>query len=121
MPPKLGQKVLTHEQRMELMKKVVQLHEEGFTQREISLKVGVSQPTVCIWLNKVRRGYMERRQDRIAAKIRAELVCCDIYQRLEALQVAGDGDGRHALRHSHEYHDICFYGEWAARIAEDVK
>lgn len=64
----------------------------------------------------------------VAAKVRAdsaelirdELVCCDIYQRLQDLYTE-DGKPTYAyrtLRNSHEYHDICYYGEWSARIVE---
>lgn len=58
-------------------------------------------------------------QERIAAKIRAELVCCDIYARMEACDAAGDEEWM-LLRHSSDYHAICFYGEWAARLAEQT-
>lgn len=44
---------------------------------------------------------------RIAYRIRAELVCCDVYER--------DHDTERAGR----THGICFWGEASARIAED--
>jgi hypothetical protein len=44
---------------------------------------------------------------RIAYRIRAELVCCDVYERDHDTERAG------------ETHAICFWGEAAARIAED--
>lgn len=62
-----------------------------------------------------------------AEKIRAELVCCDIYQRLVDCWKAGDADpeARKAARvmekelfNSTEYHAICHWGECAARIVE---
>jgi hypothetical protein len=56
-----------------------------------------------------------------AELIRAELVCpCDSYQKMEAIPYA-DGKLTYAhrtFRASNEFHDICFYGEWAARIVE---
>lgn len=55
-----------------------------------------------------------------AELIRRELVCCDIYQRLEERLTtdAKPTDSWRALRFSTEYHNICFYGEWSARIVE---
>lgn len=52
----------------------------------------------------------------IAAEIRNEMVCCDTYDQLEAagFQMA---DYRELKRESN-YHAICHYGEWAARIVE---
>lgn len=49
-----------------------------------------------------------------AERIRDELVCCDIYARLEATR---DEVAHRAIRRSPEYHAICHYGEWAAQIA----
>ena len=54
-------------------------------------------------------------QQRIADRIRAELVCCDIYGRVNdthelTLDVAKTVPG---------WHDLCYWGEAAARIAED--
>lgn len=48
---------------------------------------------------------------RIAYRIRAELVCCDIFERSHR-------DGTAELI-SEGPHSICFWGEAAARIAED--
>lgn len=66
---------------------------------------------------------------RIAQRIEAELVCCDITQRMEAEAAKGRWDDEnhqylmpqswHDLRRSHDYHPICFYGGWAANIARD--
>lgn len=49
-------------------------------------------------------------------RIRDEMVCCDTY---EQLHTAGfvEADYR-ALKRSSNYHAICHYGEWAARIVE---
>ena len=64
---------------------------------------------------------------RKAYEIRAELVCCDIYQRLVDCWKANDADPevRKAARvmekelfNSTEYHAICHWGEYAARIVE---
>jgi hypothetical protein len=77
--------------------------------------------------------------DAIAFRIRAELVCCDIYEKIrkEALEInksaesvdlsrsEGDGPtsfgvqgaiGRAILRR--DWHDLCYWGEAAAQIAE---
>lgn len=61
-------------------------------------------------------------QQQIALKIRAELVCCDIYQ------ICADSlwptpqmhweDWQVELNSRRQRHAICYYGEWAARIAE---
>lgn len=118
MPPSKGYKLLTHEQRMAKVAQAIQMYESGaFNQREIAVKLQVSQPTVCIWLNKAKRGQLQRRQDRIAAKIRDELVCCDVYERFKPL---GSEAGRNVAV-QHQDHLACFYGEWAARIAESVR
>lgn len=57
-----------------------------------------------------------RRRDSAAEAIRDELVCCDIYQRLQ--DISGDETAWRELRRSHDYHVTCFFGEWSARIAE---
>ena len=54
-----------------------------------------------------------------AAQIRNQLVCCDIYQRLHDL-FGRDAHAYRELRQSNDYHDICFYGEWSARIVEEM-
>lgn len=50
----------------------------------------------------------------IAFRIRAELVCCDIYERVndaEKMTFREAMDGR-------DWHDLCYWGEASARIAE---
>jgi transcriptional regulator with XRE-family HTH domain len=94
----------------------MRLRENGVPQRDIATALGVSQGTVSNWARKYRN--VSREPLVVAAKIRAELVCCDIYQRMEACD-AGDDEWM-ALKQSPDYHAICFYGEWAARIAEQV-
>jgi hypothetical protein len=32
---------------------------------------------------------------------------------------AGNAARQHELKQGEDWHDICFYGEWSARIAED--
>lgn len=55
----------------------------------------------------------------IAHRIRAELVCCDIYDRVQE-EMEQDGMpnsiARAILRD--EWHDICYWGEAAAKLAE---
>lgn len=122
MTAKFRQLRLDDETRLALMKQAKELDEQGLNQREIAKKLQVSQPTVCQWLRKIKLGLATRLQERVAAKIRAELVCCDIYQRMEALRPGSEGNEEwHKLKRSNEYHDICYYGEWSARIAEQVK
>lgn len=107
-------------ERVELMRRAAVMRHQGMSQREIAKKLEVSQPTVCHWLAKVRDGGLTA-QERVAAKLRAELVCCDIYECLEVLSVPGREGEWEQLRRSPKYHAICHYGEWAARIALAVK
>lgn len=57
-------------------------------------------------------------REQLAYLIRAELVCCDIYEKL----TFGTPDNREfrrrklAARMDHSYHDICYFGEWSARL-----
>lgn len=60
-----------------------------------------------------------------AELIRGELVCCDIFHRMEALTPEWDEDPEsrdwsawQELKASHDYHDLCFFGEWSAVIVE---
>lgn len=46
---------------------------------------------------------------KIAEKIRAELVCCYIYERIQAGEQVSRGG-----------HHLCYWGEASARIAEDM-
>lgn len=65
-------------------------------------------------------------QDDVAYRIRAELVCCDIYDRVqvESAELAQEGHpdghqsaiGRAIVRK--DWHDLCYWGEAAAQIAE---
>lgn len=82
---------------------------------------------------------MKNKQDEVAYRIRAELVCCDIYEKIqqdakkidastEQVDLAGSHPddptdfaiqgamGRAVLRR--DWHDLCYWGEAAARIAE---
>lgn len=53
-------------------------------------------------------------QDRVAYRIRAELVCCDIYDRVNT---AKELTLEEALK-TRDWHDLCYWGEAAAQIAE---
>lgn len=65
--------------------------------------------------------------ERVAYRIRAELVCCDITERMDAEARKGRWDDENGtylmpqswrdLKKSHDFHPICFYGGWAAQIA----
>ena len=98
--------------RREKIATAIKMIAEGATQREAAQAVGVSQPTIHYWLG----GRDKSLRGRIAQKIREELVCCDIYQRILD---AAEPKLQQKLRNSNNYHEICFFGEWAARIAED--
>lgn len=60
----------------------------------------------------------------IANEIRAELVCCDIYDRMAPLRAKMEASQDGGIEASGELddavgsHDICYWGEAAARIAE---
>lgn len=105
-------------QRMELTRQARILQSQDFNQRQIAEQLGVSQPTVSNWLKKRRD---KSPQELIAEKIRAELVCCDISQQMAAIR--GDLEATQKLRESKAYrgHEMCYYGEWAARLAEQHK
>lgn len=91
------------------------MSQDGFSQRAIASQFGVSQPTVSHWL----RSIVPPVQGRVAAEIRAELVCCDIFQRLDDL--SHDERKWEALLASNDFHAKCFFGEQSARIAEKVQ
>lgn len=60
---------------------------------------------------------MEKIYKIIAQELRNEMVCCDTYDKLA--EFFGESEYR-ALKRSSNYHAICHYGEWAARIVEDM-
>lgn len=102
--------------REQLMQRAVTLREQGLNQREVALMLDVSQPTVCMWFKKLAEEPLVT-PGRIAGLIRAELVCCDIYERMQPL----GSEAAINVEVLRQDHIICFYGEWAARIAEQVK
>lgn len=104
----------TLDERRELIRQALELSDAGLSQLKIAQRLDVAQPTVHNWL----RRYKPTLQQKIGAVIRAELVCCDIYQRME--NVKDDPVAWKELRHGADYHAPCFYGEWSARIAEKV-
>jgi hypothetical protein len=106
----------TEQERQAAIDEVLKLWADDIPQRLIATQVGVSQPTVNMWLR--RFGAPTRAQQQIAEKIRRELVCCDIFQRMEA--VRADLMAQQRLRESADWHHICYYGEWAAQIALQV-
>jgi hypothetical protein len=67
-------------------------------------------------------------RDKIAYYILAELVCCDIHERLEAEAAKGHWDDEkhqyvmpaswRELRHGRDYHAMCHFGGWAASLAK---
>lgn len=59
---------------------------------------------------------MEAVYRQIAQKLREEMVCCPTYEQIEKVGFV-EADYR-ALKRSSNYHAICHYGEWAARIVE---
>lgn len=50
----------------------------------------------------------------IAFRIRAELVCCQIYARVQDQKELSIGEAME----SKDWHDLCYWGEAAARLAE---
>lgn len=114
MPRGRGHKMKFPE-RSELIRRAVNMYSRGMTQRRIAEELDLSRGTISVWLNR----HSSTPQQRVAAEIRRELVCCNIYEQLSVL--VGDTEAWKALRHSNDYHDICYYGEWAARIAEKVQ
>lgn len=58
-------------------------------------------------------------RERIAARIEAELVCCDLYERIDACgpDQKAVGDLIRDSREKYEYHAICHWGGYAAAIA----
>lgn len=110
----------TGAKRVEMRAKAWQLHQDGMDQRAIGAELGVSQATVSNWIKRYIADLRKATtQQDVAEQIRRELVCCDIFAQGEAL--SGDVEGLQRLRESKAYHAICYYGEWAARIAEGVK
>lgn len=53
-------------------------------------------------------------QDDVARRIRAELVCCDIYARVNDSHELTFREATKSL----DWHDLCYWGEASARIAE---
>lgn len=51
-----------------------------------------------------------------AQQIRNEMVCCATYDKI--VQAGFDEAMYRALKRSSNYHAICHYGEWAARIVD---
>lgn len=73
---------------------------------------------------------------RLAYLIRAELVCCDIYEKVNApFADLREGDPyslyrekraerdtlREIARRDHSWHDICYFGEWSAQLCLNGK
>jgi hypothetical protein len=58
---------------------------------------------------------------KIAYRIRAELVCCDIYAKVNDDPSLDDKQRSNVLGKlvlSREWHDLCYWGEAAARLAD---
>lgn len=58
-------------------------------------------------------------QQKIAAVIRRELVCCNIFQRVQYHPVEKRTEVVRMLKRLGSFHDLCYWGEAAARLAED--
>lgn len=108
----------TAQERADNRREALQMSQAGVSQREIGNHFNVNQSVVHHWLRR-ERGDSHYMAMRAGAKIRAELVCCDIFEQMRA--VHGDVLAQQRLRESPAYHDICYFGEWAARIAEQVQ
>ena len=69
--------------------------------------------------------------EEIALRIREELVCCDIYERIQREAEKAERGGtpagygvQTAIGHAilrMEWHEICYWGEASARIADDAR
>lgn len=105
------------DERQDAIAEAVRLHLKKVTQYAIAAQLGVSQPTVHMWLKKYGP-HKVTVQELVAQRIREDMVCCDIYERMGKLEP--NGVEWRAVKRSSDYHDICFYGEWSARIAEGV-
>lgn len=106
----------TVEQRAQMRAAVWAARQAGMKQQQIATDMDISQATVSKWLAEFRmqRQEIKTAAQMIAARIRGEMVCCDIYQRfMDASAVE-----KKLLRQSTaEWHTICFHGEWAAQLA----
>lgn len=76
--------------------------DEDMTEAEFDARPAAGQPVTV-----VGRDAVAAERARIAERIRAELVCCDVYDQDTGTDRAG------------RTHAICFWGEAAARLAED--
>ena len=107
------------EERWEKIKRIHELQALGWSQQRISEKIDVTQATVCRWLNLPQFAVQPGNHAalRVAVAIRDQLVCCDIYNQVNRLPHS-DVEGKLQLMHAPEFHAVCFYGGWAAAIAE---
>lgn len=108
----------TRQRAAELAQTALILSEQKMTQRDIAAVLGVTQPTVCMWLRKQREHGMSM-QMRTAHMIRAELVCCDSYERFG--RARSSMEEMQLFMADPSFHERCFYGEWAAQIAERIQ
>lgn len=60
----------------------------------------------------VARAVRQRGQD-IAYRIRAELVCCNLFERVQSGELTIG-----QAKATPEWHDLCYWGEASARLAE---
>lgn len=105
----------TVEQRQHMREVAWHMWQGGKTQSQIAVELQVSQSQVCYWLQKMKMlNPRKTPAEIIAARIRGEMVCCDIYQRF----MAASAQEKKLLRQSTaDWHTICFHGEWAAQLA----
>jgi hypothetical protein len=93
------------------------------TTESLTVRVGGERGFLAKYLDAAyERGVSEgRRQATEAAayKIRAELVCCDIYEQLRPLRELEPSNYRD-LFDAIDDHDLCYWGEASARIAESI-
>jgi hypothetical protein len=66
-----------------------------------------------VLLDNYRDQVAAQRGKDIAFRIRAELVCCTIYDRVQAGELAYE-----QARNSPAWHDLCYWGEASAQLAE---
>lgn len=111
-----GQK-FTAAERPALRIRAGELRKAGVSQQKIADMLDVSQATICEWLKRYRAEFPETPvQEKVAARIRQVMVCCNAFPRF---QEAPD-DEKLTMLASQDWHHRCFFGELAARVAEEM-
>lgn len=77
-------------------------------------------------VTEVRPQWLAAERVRLAEKVEAELVCCDIFEQLEKIAkdlapsvLASTTPWGLAWQRGLDFHEICYYGAWAASLVKD--